>query len=118
MVTLDDARLYLRVDSYYDDDIISSLTASAEALCSDIARLSAEEWNALSDYTPETNDKAGLTIRSEAKSHAEIMQIKDLLRVAVLYTLGYLYEHREEADHHDLTLTLRNLLASVREGVV
>ena len=115
MITLDDARLYLRVDSYYDDDVISSLTASAEALCSDIARLSAEEWNALSDYTPETNDKAG---RSEAKSHAEIMQIKDLLRVAVLYTLGYLYEHREEADHHDLTLTLRNLLSSVREGVL
>ena len=46
------------------------------------------------------------------------MQIKELLHVAILYTLGYLYEHREEADHHDLTLTLRNLLFSVREGVL
>ncbi len=116
MVTLEDARLYLRVDSYYDDDTILNLLASAEALCTNIARLSAEEWNAICDYSSEST--GGLTIRSEDKSHAEILQIKDLLHVAVLFTLGYLYEHREEADHHELILTLRNLLASVREGVV
>ena len=40
------------------------------------------------------------------------------MRVAILYALGYLYEHREEADHHSLTLTLRSLLFSIREGVV
>ena len=116
MVTLEDARLYLRVDSYYDDENILNLLASAEALCSNIARLSAEEWNAICDYSADST--GGLTIRSEDKSHAEILQIKDLLRVAVLFTLGYLYEHREEANHHDLSLTLRNLLASVREGVL
>ena len=44
--------------------------------------------------------------------------MKEILRVGVFYTLGYLYEHREEADHHDLVLTLRNLLFSVREGVI
>lgn len=33
------------------------------------------------------------------------------------YALGYLYEHREEADHHALTLTLRSVLFAVREGV-
>lgn len=33
----------------------------------------------------------------------------------MLYTLAYLYEHREEADHHALVLTLRNLLVGVRE---
>ena len=104
MVKLEDARLYLRVDSYYDDENILNLLASAEAL------------NAICDYSADST--GGLTIRSEDKSHAEILQIKDLLRVAVLYTLGYLYEHREEADHHDLNLTLRNLLASVREGVL
>jgi hypothetical protein len=32
--------------------------------------------------------------------------------------VGYLYEHREEGDHHDLTLTLRSLLFAIREGVV
>ncbi len=46
-----------------------------------------------------------------------ILQLRSLIRTAVLYSLGYLYEHREEADHHDLVMTLRNLLSSVREGV-
>lgn len=31
--------------------------------------------------------------------------------------LGYLYEHRDEADHHQLMLTLRSILFAVREGV-
>ena len=114
MITLDEAKLYLRVDSYFEDDLILSLVTSAEALCSDIARLSADEWNAVSNYS----GTGGLIIRSEEKTHAEILQIKDLLHVAILYALGYLYEHREEADHHDLSITLRNLLASVREGVL
>ena len=37
------------------------------------------------------------------------------MRVAILYTLAYLNEHRGEADHHDLTLTLRALLFGIRE---
>ena len=37
--------------------------------------------------------------------------------IAILYAFGYLYEHREEADHHALLLTLRSLLFAVREGV-
>ena len=47
----------------------------------------------------------------------EHVQMKAVLKTAVFYALGYLYEHREEADHHDLVLTLRNLLFAVREGV-
>jgi hypothetical protein len=35
--------------------------------------------------------------------------------VAVLYALAYLNEHREEADHHALTITLRNLLFGERD---
>ena len=46
------------------------------------------------------------------------MELRETLRVAVLYALGYLFEHREEADHHELTLTLRSLLFGIREGVV
>ena len=34
---------------------------------------------------------------------------------AVMYTVAYLYEHREEADHHALTLTLRSLLFGGRK---
>ena len=43
--------------------------------------------------------------------------MKELLRIGILYTLGYLYEHREEADHHDLDMTLKNLFFAIREGV-
>ena len=115
LVSLDEAKSYLRVDSSYEDALISALLVSAEALCSDVARLSPAEWLAVSDYT---TGGEGLVIRGESKTSEEIGQIRELLRVGVLYALGYLFEHREEADHHDLTITLRNLLFSVREGVV
>ena len=36
---------------------------------------------------------------------------------AEVYALGYLYEHRDEADHKQLMLTLRSILFAVREGV-
>ena len=36
---------------------------------------------------------------------------------AEVYALGYLYEHRDEADHHQLMLTLRSIPFAVREGV-
>ena len=36
--------------------------------------------------------------------------------VGILYAVAYLYEHREEADHHELTLTLRSLLFGIRKA--
>lgn len=38
------------------------------------------------------------------------------MKVAIFYTVGYLNEHREEADHHGLLLTLRSILAPIRGG--
>nr|DAY27944.1 MAG TPA: hypothetical protein [Caudoviricetes sp.] len=35
----------------------------------------------------------------------------------MLYAVSYLYEHREEADHRGLALTLRSLLFGVRKEV-
>ena len=46
----------------------------------------------------------------------ELPEHAELMKTAVLFTLGYLYEHREEANHHELVMTLRNLLFSIREG--
>ena len=37
------------------------------------------------------------------------------VRIAILYAVAYLFEHREEADHYELDLTLRALLFGVRE---
>ena len=38
-------------------------------------------------------------------------------KVAVLYAVGYLYEHRENADHQVLIRTLRALLFGQRQEV-
>ena len=115
MLTLEEAKAYLRVDSDYEDSLIASLLASSESICTDVARLTKGEWDAISAYTGDSEET--ITIRQEEKSKGELLQMKELLRIGVLYALGYLYEHREEADHHDLVMTLRNLLFAVREGV-
>ena len=88
MLTLDEAKNYLRVDFSDDDDLINGLISTAQTLCMDIARMEdADEFAASGENA----------------------------RTAVLYTLAYLYEHREEADHHALTLTLRALLFGIRK---
>ena len=45
-----------------------------------------------------------------------VLSDSDKGRMAVMYAIAYLYEHREEADHHALTLTLRTLLEGDRKA--
>ncbi len=47
----------------------------------------------------------------------EDVPTSDVVRVAILYAASYLYEHREEADHHALLLTLRSILFGERRAV-
>ena len=103
LITLEEAKAYLRVDTDADDALIGGLLLSAGRLCADVARLTDAEW-AQADAVPSGDDST------------DVVSLRAALRVAVYYTLGYLYEHREEADHHDLLLTLRSLLFAVREG--
>ena len=107
-ITLVEAKEYLRVDSSDEDAVIDSLLSAAGNLCRDVARLTDEQW---ADIDSEK-------CCSKNYSRARLTDLRETLRVAVLYSLGYLYEHREEADHHALTLTLRSLLFGIREGVV
>ena len=88
MITLEEAKQYLRVDFPDDDDLITSLISTAQKLCMDVARMEDADQFAASGENTHT---------------------------AVLYTVAYLYEHREEADHHALTLTLRALLFGLRK---
>jgi uncharacterized phage protein (predicted DNA packaging) len=90
-VTLEEAKTYLRVSSSDEDELIQNLITSATATVQDIARYSDEEW--------ETSEEK-ILIR---------------MRIAILYTVAYLYEHREDADHNQLNLTLRALLFGVRK---
>ena len=104
-ITLAEAKQYLRVDTADEDSLISSLILTAEVLVKDVGRVSDENWAAAAaDPTEDDSD--------------EVIWLRSVLKAAAMYTLAYLFEHREEADHHDLMLTLRNLLFSVREGVV
>ncbi len=113
LITLDDAKTYLRVDSSYDTSLILNLISTSEKEVMDVARLSADEWLNIC----EARDNS-VTIRGEEHPSSEITMIRDLLRGAVYFALGYLYEHRESADHHELVMTLRHYLSSIREGVV
>lgn len=88
IVNLDQAKAYLRIDFPDDDALLEGLIASAEQLCASVARMPLEDFSALENEN---------------------------IRTAVLYTVAYLYEHREEADHHELTLTLRSLLFGIRK---
>ena len=103
LITLAEAKEYLRVDTGADDAVIGSLLLSAGRLCADVARLNDEEW-------------AAVDADATGDDSPEVISLRASLRVAVYFTLAYLYEHREEADHHALLLTLRSLLFSVREG--
>jgi hypothetical protein len=108
LITLEEAKGYLRVDTADEDAMIGILLSSAGRLCVDVARLTEEQWADID------SDK----VRSVRYTDAELRSIRETMKVAILYALGYLFEHREDADHHDLTLTLRSLLFAVREGVV
>ena len=66
LVTLDEAKEYLRVDFDDDNSLIESLSRSAQKLCMDIVRI--EDEAAFEENYKEA-------------------------RIAVLYTIGYLYEH-------------------------
>ena len=88
MVTLEEMKQYLRIDFDDDDSLIRDLIAGAVKSCMDIARVDTEE--ALSEI--------------------------ENAKVAVMFSVAYMYEHREEANHNNLNLTLRALLFSSHEG--
>lgn len=117
LVSLEEAREYLRVDSHDEDALIGIFLKSAGQLCADVGRLSAQQWAAV-DAVETMEDGSVLLTETDLYTEEELREIRPVIRVAMLYALGYLYEHREEADHHNLTITLRSLLFAVREGVL
>ena len=86
MITLEEAKSYLRVDFDDEDEMIESLIQSSIKHSMDVARVNSEE-----ELSKNPNGK-----------------------IAVLYMTAYLYEHREEANYSELNLTLRALLFGMR----
>mgnify|MGYP001412594343 FL=1 len=106
-IELSEVKQYLRVDTSDEDATIGILLSSAERLCIDVGRFSEEQWTVINSDAKE----------SELYTKDQLLSIRETMKIAVLYTVAYLFEHREEADHHALTLTLRSILFAVREGV-
>ena len=88
-VTLESAKNYLRVDTSDDDALIKGLITTAETLVRDTSRMSDEE----------------------------LALFAEIVEIAELFTIAYLYEHREEADHKNLTETVKYLLLPIRKEV-
>lgn len=86
IVNLDEMKGYLRVDFDDDDALIENFITTGQNLCADIARLSLDELGAISSS-----------------------------KIAVMYAVAYLYEHRENANYKELTLSLRSLLFGIRK---
>lgn len=87
IVTVKEMRNYLRVDFEDDDRLLSDLIEQGQKICMDVARI----------------------------EDVDVFEKQVGARLAVMYAVAYLYEHREEADHKTLTLGLRALLFGVRE---
>lgn len=87
MLSLDEVKLYLKVDQDDEDDIITGFILPAERMVADI-------------------------LRSDTDT---LVENQPITKIAVLYTTAYLYEHREDADYHNLMLSLRAMLFGVRE---
>ena len=90
MITLKEAKNYLRVDYEEDDKLILSLLDTAKNLVKDIGRMDEEKFT-----------------RNE-----------DTVKTAMLFALGYLYENRSSPDYQGLMLSLRAILFAQREGVI
>lgn len=84
IVSLNEAKKYLRVDYPDEDSLIRKFI-----------------------HTGETLTEA--TLRKTLTETA-------LNKVAVLYAVAYLFEHREDADMNELTKSLRYILSTEREA--
>ena len=107
------AKMYLRVDSDYEDSLIETMIGSAESMCRDIGRLSDDDWNTICNAESVETDTV---INGSVYTSAELGQLRLRMETAVLYALAYMFEHREEADHHALETSLSYILSSLREG--
>ena len=69
LVTLEEAKSYLRVDTADEDAMTGILLSAAERLCVDVARLTDEKWEA---------------VNSDAED-AALAPTRETMKVAILY---------------------------------
>ena len=87
LVTLDELKDSLRIETDDDDELLTTILEFAHKLVTQVLRVKSMKGK------------------------------KPVAKTAVLYAATYMYEHREDADFHELTLTLRALLFGARKEV-
>jgi len=86
-VSLEEAKLYLRVDGGEEDALIAALIETASELCEGVLRMSLEDF----EEPPKSVNQA------------------------ILYITAYLYEHREELDMKVVEDVVKRLLSPFRK---
>jgi len=87
LLTLDEAKLYLKVDGIEEDTLISNLIKTAEEICEGILRYP------LSDF----------------------VVVPDLVRHTIVYAVACLYEQRETSDSKAMIDVMKRLLFPFRK---
>ena len=86
VVSLEEMKNYLRVDFDDDDALLEGIIVQSQQICMDVARI----------------------------TDLQEFEKQPVSKIAVMYAVAYLYEHREDADHKALTVVLRALLFGIR----
>ena len=86
VVSLEEMKNYLRVDFNDDDALLEGIIVQSQQICMDVARF----------------------------TDLEEFEKQPVSKIAVMYAVAYLYEHREDADHKALTVVFRVLLFGIR----
>ncbi len=89
MITLETVKEWLHLDHDDFDALTDELLGSAKVICADILRL----------------------------DDVDDLEETPLIKLAILYSMAYLFEHREDADHDALKKNLRALLEPDRKAV-
>ncbi len=88
MITLEQVKEWLKADQDDYDELTDQLLQSASSICADVLRL-----DRVVDLEP-----------------------KAVNRIAILFTMAFLFEHREDADLDGLKKNLRALLEPERKA--
>ena len=86
VVTLAEAKLYLRVDGDEEDTLITNFISAAEELCEGILRIPI----------------------------SELTEIPEAVKQSILFAVGNLYQQREDADMKALLEVMTRLLFACR----
>ena len=98
-----------------DVEQLRTLLPKAERVARDAADLAEGDWDEIIDVTVD-DDGNLLSARCDRYSYVELAQIRELLKVAIIYAVHWLRAHPEDEDHLSLMYTLRNLLYAIRRG--